>query len=346
MLVATACSAGGSTALAPTKNAPTAAATATSTTASGPCSLSAKAVPTCGVLWGVATRPPTIQGVKTVEAAVGRPFDFVYRYHDLNDVAPDAAERAQVASGKLLHIAIASRDFSSTDRSKTGWAAVARGDFDTTLRAQAVGLAALDKPFFITFEQEANQKQKVGVLGSASDFIAAWRHLHQIYAEAGATKAVWVWVMTGSAANLDAAATLWPGNDMVDWISWNVYNQSGCASNAIDPSKLVSFEDKMKVFYDFVHRRGPSIGMDVSKPMMISETGSAKYATQPDLTAAWYAAIPGVLAKYPQIHAVGLWNSVDGPCDYQFSTLPQAVTAVRDAGRAASVGGALPADPR
>ncbi|WP_295699224.1 hypothetical protein [Lapillicoccus sp.] len=317
------------------------AATSTASTPAGPCRLSDKAVPTCGVLWGIATRPPTVQGVETVEAAVGRPFDFVYRYHDLKAVIPDAAERAQVAAGKLLHIAIASRDFSATDRTSNGWAAVARGDFDKTLKAQASGLASLKSPFFITFEQEANQKQKVGALGTAADFIAAWRHLHQIYVAAGATNAVWVWVMTGAADNLDAAATLWPGNDVVDWISWNVYNQSGCAGNAINPGKLVSFEDKMKIFYDFVHQRGPSIGMDVTKPMMISETGSAKYATQPDLTGQWYSAIPGALERYPQIRAVGLWDSVDGTCDYEFSTLPQAAAAVGGAGRAPSVKGAL-----
>ena len=72
--------------------------------------------------------------------------------------------------------------------------------------------------------------------------------------------------MTGATDNLDAAATLRPGND-VDWISWNVHNQSGCAGSAIDPGKLVSFEDKMKSFYDFVHRRRPPIDIDATEPM-------------------------------------------------------------------------------
>jgi hypothetical protein len=300
------------------------------------CALSTLGVPSCGVLWGVATKPPTAAGVKAVETAVGRPFDFVYRYHDVNDTVPDDAEKALAAQGKLLHIALAARDFAAGDKNGVDWASVASGRFDATLEAQAQGIAGLKTTVFMTFEQEANQKQKASK-GSGADFKAAWRHLHDIYAKAGATNVVWVWVMTGAADNLDRAAELWPGNDVVDWISWNVYNQSGCTGAGIDPSKYISFEDKMKTFYDFVHARGPALGIDADKPMMISETGSAKYANDLGKTAGWYAAIPSVLAKYPQIKAVGLWNSIDGGCDYQFSVVPTLARAVGQATGEAAV---------
>lgn len=128
------------------------------------------------------------------------------------------------------------------------------------LRAQARGVASIKKPVFVTFEQEANQNAKLS-RGSGTDFTAAWRHLHRIYQDEGATNAVWVWVMTGSADNLDRAAQLWPGNDVVDWISWNVYNQSGCPTGTIAPAQYVSFEKKMKIFYTFVKTRGPAMGM-------------------------------------------------------------------------------------
>ncbi len=304
----------------------------TTTSAAPPpasCSLSAKGVPSCGILWGVATKPPTVAGVKAVEQKVGRNFDFVYRYHDLDATVPDASERAQVAAGQLLHIAIATRRFGEGGAIPGGWAELAAGKYDTTLLAQAKGIASLKVPTYVTLDQEANQKAKIGVLGTGADFQAAWRHLHNLYAQANATNVVWVWVMTGSPTNLDSAAQLWPGNDVVDWISWNVYNASGCQSNAISPSAYVSFEARMKVFYDFVHQRGPSIGMDPQKPMMISETGSAKYPGDPQRTADWYGSIPSVLSKYPQIRAVGLWQSIDGGCDYTFSTLPEALNSVK-----------------
>ena len=296
------------------------------------CAVSAKAVPACGVLWGVAARPPTVARVQAVQKAVGRPFDFVYRYHDVNDVVPDAEERQLVRQGKLLHIAIAARHFRAATRSSTAWADVARGKFDKTLKAQARGIASLKKPVFVTFEQEANQRAKLGVVGSAADFKAAWRHLHDLYRSAGATNAVWTWVMTGSARNLNRAASLWPGNDVVDWISWNVYNQSGCHGGTNDMKKWKSFAEELRPFYDFVKRRGPSIGMDSSKPMMISETGSVRYAEAPEISADWYAAIPTTLRRYPQIKAVGLWDSVSDTCNYVFDTDPHTVDGVRKAG--------------
>jgi hypothetical protein len=307
------------------------------------CSLSAKAVPSCGVLWGISTQPPTPQQLETVEKAAGRPFDFVYRYHDLNDEVPDAQEREVVAKGQLLHIAIAARDFGSASRGEISWADIAKGKYDASLSAQARGVASLKKPVFVTFEQEANQRTKLGVAGDAADFKAAWRHLHDLYRTAGATNAVWTWVMTGNSDNLNRAASLWPGNDVVDWISWNVYNQSGCHSGTIDQNKFKSFADEVKPFYDFVKKRGPSIGMDPDKPMMISEAGSVRYADAPDLSADWYKAIPTTLRKYPQIKAVALWDSVTDTCNYDFDADSTVVEGVRKAGMDShlDIGGAL-----
>jgi len=296
------------------------------------CTVNAKAVPSCGVLWGIATRPPTMSRLEQMEKTVGRPFDFVYRYHDINDQIPDPQERQLVSQGRLLHIAIAARDFRTGDRFGVTWAKIAAGDYDDTLSAQARGVASLKKPVFVTFDQEANQRTKLGPSGNAADFKAAWRHLHDLYRAAGATNAVWTWVMTGNARNLNRAASLWPGNDVVDWISWNVYNQSGCHSGSVEQSKFKSFDDELKPFYDFVKHRGRSIGMDSNKPMMISETGSVTYADAPDLTASWYAAIPVTLRHYPQVKAVALWDSGSGACNYRFETDPRVTEGVRKAG--------------
>lgn len=303
----------------------------TSSPAGSHCSTSALLVPTCGVLFGLATQPPTPQNVASIESQVGRPFDFVYRYHDVQSAFPNAAERQWVAEGKTLHIALAARDFSSNDRLAVSWGGVASGKYDADLRQQAQGIAALGVPIFMTFEQEANQKAKLGPLGSAAQFKAAWRHVWSVYRAAGATNAVWVWVMTGSADNLASAGKLWPGNDVVDWISWNVYNQSGCPSGRITTSQYMSFADKMSIFYDWLHSKGPALGIDVNKPLMISEAGSAHYPGDSARTAQWYGGIADTLAQYPQIKAIALWDSVDGKCDYRFQTDSTILGGVQDA---------------
>ena len=297
------------------------------------CPASTDLVPSCGrVLWGLATRPQSLPALSAVEDSVGRAFDIVYNYHDINDVIPTETEVSEVQQGRTLHLAIAARIYGATPDTVT-YADIASGKYDAGLERQAAGVASLEVPVFMTFDQEANQHDKLGPRGTAADFRAAWRHIHALYVQAGATNAVWVWVMTGAVENLTRAGRLWPGNDVVDWISWNVYNQSGCGSGHVTPSMYASFETAMKPFYTFIHTQGPSLGIDANKPMMISETGSVTYADDPRRTALWYATIPATVKKYPQIKAVTLWDSkTSDACDYTFQQDPEVLAAVARAG--------------
>lgn len=334
VMVVSACTGGG-------HPAPGAVSTPVSPTTSGHCTLSAKLVPSCGALWGISTTPATVAQQQLVARMVGRGFDIVYRYHDIDDVVPTPTERQLISQGHILHIDIASRQYAipagktAANAPPVNYANVSAGDFDVGLRRQAQGVAGLHVPVFVTFEQEANQRAKLGPRGTAAQFVAAWRHVHAVFAKAGASNAVWTWVMTGASDNLARAGQLWPGNAYVDWISWNVYNQSGCKSGHITESKYRSFNAAFMPFYTWVHTVGPKIGIDPSKPMMISEAGSVLYSADPHKTADWYAQIPTVIAKYPQVKAVQLWDSAtSSSCNYEFQRNPEVLKGVTAAGHA------------
>jgi len=299
------------------------------------CPVSDKLVPACGALWGVTTPAPNSADLERLEREVGRSFNFVYRFHDINDVIPTQDERRLVDEGKILHITIESRDFADPDRTSVPWASVARGDFDSHLIAQAKGIASLKVPVYLTFDHEPDQQPKTA-LGTGADYIRAWRHVYNLFLRAGATNAVWVWVITGWQPALSRAATMWPGNKYVDWISWEAYNQSGCQGGHLDPSQFTSFGTSIENVYNWVHSVGPTIGMDPNKPMMISEAGSVLYPDDPALTANWYAAIPKVLARYPQIKAIGLWDHTGSApsCDFRVDRNAAVLAAVRAAGNA------------
>lgn len=293
------------------------------------CTLTPLLVPSCGTLWGVTTPTGTAADLKDVERSVGRRFDFVYTFHDINDVVPTPEERAAVSNGTLLHITIDSRDYSTRDRTAVTWSDVANGRYDESLRGQARGIASLRKPVFMTFSHEPDQTANEA-MGTPTQFQDAWRHVHEVFAEEGATNAVWVWVIMGWAPALPRAATMWPGNKYVDWISWEVYNKSGCTRDATSVSQYQSFGELARIGYTWVHQTGPKIGMDVNKPMMISETGSVQYPEDPELTANWYSEIPAALKDLPQIKAIGLWDH-DGTgqaCDYQFTENPAVLKAI------------------
>jgi hypothetical protein len=269
----------------------------------------------CGVLLGITTEQPTTQAVQQAESEAKRKFDVVYRFHDIDDVIPTADEKKVVAEHRLLHVSVDARLFAGP---RVQWSAVAAGEYDAQLRQQGAGIASLRSPVFVTFEHEADQPDKQ-IQGTGPEFVAAWRHVRDVYRAAGATNAVWVWIMMGTADSLARAAKLWPGNDVVDWIGWNVYNASGCRLGDVQPDRYVSFAQSAKVFYDWLTKDRLTLGIDTTKPMMISETGSVLYR-DPARTAAWYTAIPAALRTMPQIKAVSLFDHTgNSACDYRVS---------------------------
>ena len=222
------------------------------------CRLSAKLVPSCGALWGITTQEPTTSALAEAEKAAGRKFDFVYRFHDINDAIPTPDEQTLVARPAALHLSIDAKDYREPG-STVRWGEIAGGADDEQLRSQAAGVAAMRKPVFVTFDHEADQPLK-GASGHPAEFVSAWRHVHDVFVQAGATNAVWVWVMTGAVEGLPRARQLWPGNAYVDWISWDVYNPSGCRRGVVDPKRHVGFEQAMRVFFDWLQSDGPKHG--------------------------------------------------------------------------------------
>ncbi len=295
--------------------------------------MNAKLVPACGALWGVTPPDPRFSSLRRAEAAVGRKFDFVYRFHDVNDRIPDTQDRAVLSSGYIMHIAIDMRDYSRPDKPALQWADIAAGVDDARLLAQARGIAAIRRPVFVTLGHEPDQPRKA-VLGTPAEFKAAWRHVHDLFEQAHASNVVWVWVVTGWMPFAPTALAMWPGNDVVDWVSWEGYDFAGCQSGPPEVAQSRSFSDAVLPFYEYLHSRGPSMGIDVHKPIMISEAGTAvgPHAGQ---GAGWYQEIPSFLSSYPQIKAVGLWDHGDriATCSFQFSTVPVRTADVRRAGQ-------------
>jgi hypothetical protein len=91
-------------------------------------------------------------------------------------------------------------------------------------------------------------------------------------------------------------------------------------------------------FYDWLRHNGARQGIDVRKPMMISEAGSVVFGDAPVLTAAWYAQIPQVLQSHPQLRAIGLWDRPgNGACDYQFDDHPLVRATIARVGLSAPI---------
>lgn len=282
------------------------------------CGIGPDLVPTCGALLGVTAAAPDMASLEDSERLAGRGFDLVYTFHDLNDVVPTPYERAVVASGRLLHIDIDARDFGSASSAVT-WQGIADGDFDAELTAQARGIASLGVPVFVTFDHEPNNPARAA-MGSPADYVAAWRHVHDLFAGAGADNAVWVWVVMSWPPSLATVPAMWPGNDYVDWISWDAYNDSGCRDGVVEPGRSRSFAEVALPFASWLEEHGPAAGIDVDKPEMISETGTPSMPGDPAAQAAWFEGMGRAVAQEPRIKAVAIWDhaSTSAGCNFRF----------------------------
>ncbi len=284
--------------------------------------------PTCQVLWGTSAPGGS---VSSFERAIGRRFNVVYFFNAIDSGnLPTDDERQVVANGQTLHINLESRQFTKPGRPPVRWSAVAAGDYDATLTSAASGLASLHKPFFITFDHEADGKAKLAARGTPAQFVAAWRHVRKVFRDAGATQAIWTWVVTGYPPNFPTVPKLYPGNDAVDWISWDPYDSRGCQTGDVGSSPPQTFAEIARPFYDWLATTGARSGISLKKPYMISETGSAYDPKDPQTTVAFFRSIPAGLRELPRIRAVTLWDQTEGSCNYRVEGIPQLEPALRD----------------
>jgi hypothetical protein len=284
------------------------------------------------VLWGISEQGSQRTSVATLEQATGHRLTIIYYFEGIDaGPLPTAQQRSDITAGHVLHINLESRQFAITGHPQVRWSQITAGDFDGPLRQTAAGLAALKVPVFLTFDHEVDVPAKTTARGTPAEFIAAWRHLHQLFDDASARNVIWVWVVTGYGPNDARAAALYPGNDVVDWVSWDPYDQRGCQSGGVGSKKAQTFADVAKPFYDWLATDGARAGISLAKPYLISETGSAYDANDPGASAAFINSIPAGLTQLPRIRGVTLWDSTTSECDYRIAGVRQAESALADA---------------
>ncbi|MFV2196592.1 glycoside hydrolase family 26 protein [Nocardiopsis sp. LOL_012] len=292
------------------------------------CTVSEILEPSCGVWWGAS---PYEDDVEPLEELVDREMDLVYTWRGVDQGhIPGKREKRLVAQGRIVHTNIEARRFNERGHPAVDYEDIIDGEYDASLRSQARGIAELEVPYFVTFDHEADAGRRYKVRGTPEEFVAAWRHVVDLYREEGADNAVWVWNVTGWPGNLDRLPGLWPGNGYVDWISWEGYNMTGCESHP-DWTHVVSFEEAIAPAYEWIQSEGPEHGIDPDKPVMIGEMGTTDIG--PAQTLLWYADIPGVLKRYERIRAVKLWdNRTTHECDFRIGANEFARLGYRVAG--------------
>jgi beta-mannanase len=199
---------------------------------------------------------------------------------------------------------------------------VISGRYDSYIREFATKAKAWGHPFFLRFDWEMNGKWfpwDEGVNGNQpGEFVTAWRHVHDIFTEVGATNATWVWCPNVDPENqLKNLSSLYPGDAYVDWTGLDGYNWG---TNPTRPDRWRSFDQLYSSTYKKITET-----IAPSKPMMVSEVGSTEYGGS---KANWIKEMLNTVpVNYPKIRGLLWFEKYDDGMDWPIETSTAATSA-------------------
>ena len=192
------------------------------------------------------------------------------------------------------------------------------GNHDTYITQWALAAKTWGHPFFLRFDWEMNgnwqfpwSEQLNG--NQAGDYIAAWRHVHDIFTQNGVTNVTWVWCPNISSPTTRAMAALYPGDAYVDWTCLDGYNKYPIwlSFNTIFTGSGINW---LYNSYQEILTVAPT------KPLMLGETASLEAGDGGAQKAAWIndALITQLPTNFPKIKAIVWFNWDDGNPAYTF----------------------------
>ncbi len=177
--------------------------------------------------------------------------------------------------------------------------AISGGSFDAYLRRYARDAKAYGKTVWLRPLHEMNGSWYpwAGTVNGnkPADFVGAWRHIHDIFAEEGAGNVKFVWCPNATSVPNTSANSIpsyWPGSSYVDFMGIDGYNFGG--------SDWHSFSGVFGSAYSTIAKLS-------SKPIIIPETACSPVGGD---KAAWIADMFDVLPKaFPRVSGLVWFNT-------------------------------------
>jgi len=263
--------------------------------------------PEHGALFGAYVNPTTyteqgrIAAFLEFESAVGRPLDVFHDFHKWRDKFPSRADRYFAERDSILLLSWAGTDVRD----------ILSGRYDDMIRQRARDLKNLGYPVLLRWRWEMNRPNLLNQVRSASSYVAAWRHIHDIFQRERVTNVSWTWCPLASVKKDQDYGAYYPGDSYVDWICADVYPGYSSATFA-------QVVDGFMVWARQVH-----------KPILIGEFGQRRAAGSA-ARSRWIRAAKNYVSKTPQIKAVCYFESDNGAGGaYDVSRDPASLAALR-----------------
>jgi len=220
-------------------------------------------------------------------------------YYGWADDWTGTVTQADLAAGRIPLI--------SWEPNNTDFAKIIDGSLDATIVARAKGSKSLGKKFFLDFAAEMNGDEAWNG-NNAHQYVAAYRHIHDLFVAAGANNVVWAWCpnVTDTDGGNRTTMDYYPGDAYVDWTGVDGYNWGTTNSNGWQ-----TFQQVFQNIYPLLAAK--------KKPILIGEMASTEVGGD---KAKWIdAIIPTLRASFPLIKGV-VWFDINKETDWRISSSP------------------------
>jgi beta-mannanase len=247
----------------------------------------------------------------------------VMSYKDFSQAAPIADLNAVDAGGATSLITWEPWLWSGNGANQPAYALdrITAGDFDTYIQQWGTALASWGKPVMLRFAHEMNGNwypwAEAANGNQAGDYVAAWRHVHDVVAATGATNVQWVWTPNVPYWGSTPLSGLYPGAGYVDIVGLDGYNWGTAASWSSWTSPSALFGDGLAALRSLAP----------GKPIMISETASAEAGGS---KANWNSSLVSYLAAQSDITAF-IWFHHNKEVDWRINSSTSSASALAGA---------------
>ncbi|WP_243716761.1 hypothetical protein [Actinomadura sp. KC345] len=233
-----------------------------------------------GSLPGENADKPPMEPLAGFEHELGRQLDIVQSYRGWTSEFPGALEKSVTDGDRHLLLTWGGADTRQ----------IVQGEHDELIQRRARAVKALGKPIFLRWSRDMDAASARKRVHSPKDFVAAWKHMREIFQRERVHNVAWVWCPTARGFGGADAGAFYPGDDHVDWICADA--QPGGDYDYRDLSEA------LKLFLQWARER--------PKPIMVAEFGVPR--SYGERRAEWLREAAKTLQD-PQVKAVVYFNS-------------------------------------
>jgi beta-mannanase len=178
--------------------------------------------------FGVTTQNNSAAELDAVTSLTGEAPSIITFYQDWKQPVPVDQLTAIKNRGATPSVTWEPWQWGATDQSAYSLDNITAGNHDAYITQWAQGLKSYGSPVMLRFSHEMNgdwYPWAEGVNGNESgDYVAAWKHVHDIFAANGVTNVEWVWNPNVPYTGSTDMASLYPGAEYVDTVALDGYN--------------------------------------------------------------------------------------------------------------------------